>query len=417
MQERRTPHECQDVLHYKNDAGQFFMNKVSVGALLALGVAIAGGVGYWYGGLKESTPPPTAAQAAPKQGGGKGGAGKGGGGAVPVELTKVGTAALPQTITAVGSLRSDESVTLRPEVSGRITAIQFQEGQRVTKGDVLVRLDPAVNMAELQQTRANLALAKSKYERAEDLSTRNFISGQAKDEAKNNFEVAQAAAGLAEARLAKTEIKAPFSGIIGLRVVSVGDYVREGADLVNLEAIDPIKVDFRVPETFITQVKVGQALDLTLDALPGKTFRGRVIALNPLLDTAGRALVIRAQVGNQGTILRPGMFARVNLITSTKQDALVVPEEALVPQGTEQFLFRVVDGKAERVKVETGQRREGKVEIVSGVEKDNVIVVAGQSRLRDGVQVRATSAEASAGKGDAKRRSTRADPAKAAPES
>lgn len=393
------------------------MNRVSVGALLALGIAIAGGAGYWYGGLKESTPPATTAQAAPKQGGGKGGAGKGGGGAVPVELTKVGTAALPQTITAVGSLRSDESVTLRPEVSGRITAIQFQEGQRVTKGDVLVRLDPAVNMAEVQQTRANLALAKSKYERAEDLSTRNFISGQAKDEAKNNFEVAQAAAGLAEARLAKTEIKAPFSGFIGLRVVSVGDYVREGADLVNLEAIDPIKVDFRVPETFITQVKVGQALDLTLDALPGKTFRGRVIALNPLLDTAGRALVIRAQVGNQGTILRPGMFARVNLITSTRQDALVVPEEALVPQGTEQFLFRVVDGKAERVKVETGQRREGKVEIVSGVEKDNVIVVAGQSRLRDGVQVRATSAEASAGKGDAKRRSTRADPAKAAPES
>ena len=394
------------------------MNRVSVGALLALGIVIAGGAGYWIGALKEPAPSATTAQAAPKQGGGaKGGAGKGGGGAVPVELTKVSTAMLPQTITAVGSLRSDESITLRPEVSGRITAIQFQEGQRVAKGDVLVRLDPAVNMAEVQQTRANLALAKSKYERAVDLSTRNFISGQAQDEAKNKFEVAQAAAGLAEARLAKTELKAPFSGIIGLRVVSVGDYVREGADLVNLEAIDPIKVDFRVPETFITQVKVGQALDLTLDAVPGKTYRGRVIALNPLLDTAGRALVIRAQVGNQGTTLRPGMFARVNLITSVRQDALVVPEEALVPQGTEQFLFRVVDGKAERVKVETGQRRDGKVEITSGVEKDNVIVVAGQSRLRDGVQVRAVSSEASAGGADAKRRSTRAGPAKTPPES
>jgi len=378
------------------------MNKAGVGVLLALGIAVAGGSGYWYGALKESSQTKTA-QAASKQGGGaKGGAGKGGGGggAVPVELSKVGTAVLPQTITAVGSLRSDESVTLRPEVSGRITVIQFQEGQRVQKGDVLVRLDQAVNMAEVQQTRANLALAKSKYERAIDLSSRNFISGQARDEAKNNFEVAQAAANLAEARFAKTEIKAPFSGIIGLRVVSVGDYVREGADLVNLEAIDPIKVDFRVPETFIAQVKVGQELDLTLDALPGRTYRGRVIALNPLLDTAGRALVIRAQVRNQDTTLRPGMFARVSLITSTKQEALVVPEEALVPQGTEQFVYRVVDQRAERVKVETGQRRDGKVEILSGVEKDDVIVLAGQSRLRDGSQIRASGEkQASAGDG------------------
>jgi membrane fusion protein (multidrug efflux system) len=375
------------------------MSRVRVGALLALGILIAGGAGYWFGTFKAPGPVPVAtAEAASKQGGAaKGGAAKGGGGGpVPVELTKVGTAAIPQTITAVGSLRSDESVTLRPEVSGRITAIQFTEGQRVSKGDVLVRLDPAVNMAEVQQTRANLALAKSKYERAVDLSTRNFISGQAKDEAKNNFEVAQAAAGLAEAKLAKTELRAPFSGIIGLRVVSVGDYVREGADLVNLEAIDPIKVDFRVPENFLTQVKVGQPLDLNLDALPGKIFSGRVIALNPLLDASGRALVIRAQVGNQDTTLRPGMFARINLITSTKQDALVVPEEALVPQGSEQFLFRVVEDKAARVKVETGQRRNGKVEILSGVEKGDVIVLAGQARLRDGSQVRANSSNAAA---------------------
>ena len=380
------------------------MKRVRVGALLALGILLAGGTGYWFGGLRETAPPPTA-QTASKQGGGvKGGAGKGGGGGpVPVELTKVATAILPQTITAVGSLRSDESVTLRPEVSGRITAIEFQEGQRVTKGAVLVRLDPAVNMAEVQQTRANLALAKSKYERAVDLSTRNFISGQAKDEAKNNFEVAQAAAGLSEARLAKTEIRAPFSGFIGLRVVSVGDYVREGADLVNLEAIDPIKVDFRVPETFLRQVKVGQAVDVMLDALPGKTYNGKVIALNPLLDAAGRALVIRAQVRNQDTTLRPGMFARVSLITSTKQDALVVPEESLVPQGSEQFLFRIVDNRAERVKVETGHRRDGKVEILSGVAKDDVIVLAGQSRLQQGSTVRA-SGDAEVGTAATRRR-------------
>lgn len=387
------------------------MKKALLIGLIVIGVLAAGGSGYWFGALRSPAPAAVAGDAASGDavskrgakgtgGAAKGQGGQGGGGPVPVTLAKVKTAAMPEIITAVGSLRSDESVTLRPEVSGRITAILFTEGQRVEKGATLVRLDPAINMAEVQQTRANLALSKSKYERAVDLSSKNFISGQARDEAKNTFEVAQAAATLAEARLAKTELKAPFGGIIGLRVVSTGDYVREGADLVNLEAIDPIKVDFRVPETFLRQVKVGQPVDVTLDALPGKTYNGKVIALNPLLDAAGRALVIRAQVRNQDTTLRPGMFARVNLITSTKQDALVVPEEALVPQGTEQFLFRVVDDKAERIKVVTGQRRDGMVEILSGVEKDNLIVVAGQTRLREGSQVRASGGAETAGSGE-----------------
>ena len=149
-------------------------------------------------------------------------------------------------------------------------------------------------------------------------------------------------------------------------MVSVGDYVKEGADLVNLESIDPLKVDFRVPETFLRQVQVGQAVQVALDALPGKAYDGKVIALNPLVDAAGRAIVIRAQVSNQDTALRPGMFARVRLITREEKEAMVVPEEALVPQGTEQYVFRVVDGKVARVKVETGQRRDGKVEIVAG---------------------------------------------------
>jgi len=198
---------------------------------------------------------------------------------------------------------------------------------------------------------------------------------------------------LAEAKLAKTDIRAPFSGIIGLRSVSVGDYVKEGADLVNLEAIDPLKVDFRVPETYLGQVQVGQSLQITLDALPGKTYQGKVTAVNPLIDAAGRSIIIRAQVGNQDTTLRPGMFARVKLITRAERDAMMLPEEALVPQGSDKYVFRVTDGKVTRVKVETGQRRDGKVEIVNGVNKDDVIVTAGQLKLRDGVSVRVAGAE------------------------
>jgi membrane fusion protein (multidrug efflux system) len=388
------------------------MSKAIVGGIVVAIVAVAALGGYWFGAKNgrpdiagASGPAGSIAAAPGAKGGGPGPGGAGPGASVPVEVAKVVQQPMPQTITAVGSLRSDESIVVRPEVAGRVSAIRFQEGQRVAKGATLVMLDPAINAAEVQQSRANLKLAQSKYDRAVDLAKSNFISGQAKDEAENNLKVAQASLTLAEAKLAKTTIKAPFSGIIGLRSVSVGDYVKEGADIVNLEAIDPLKVDFRVPEMYLTQVKVGQPLSINLDAMPGKTFEGRVFAVNPLLDAAGRAVVIRAQVRNADTSLRPGMFARVRLVTKDVQNALVVPEQALVPTGEEQYVYKIVDGKAVRAKVEIGQRRDGKAEVVQGVVVEDTVVTAGQLKLRDGVPVRlagapVTSAANAAPKGD-----------------
>lgn len=371
------------------------MNRTVLGVVAVLAVAVAAGAGYWAGQQKAA--PAATGATAPAQGasggppgakGGPGGPGAPGGPpAAPVEVAKVASEAMPQAITTVGSLRSDESVTIRPEVAGRIAAIGFREGQRVGRGEVLVRLDASVNQAEVQQARANLKLARSKYERAVDLAKSNFISGQARDEAENNLRVAEAALALVEARLAKTEIKAPFAGVIGLRSISVGDYVKEGADLVNLESIDLLKVDFRLPEVHMRQVQSGQTLEVMLDALPGKTFEGRVLAVNPLVDAAGRAIVVRAQVKNSDASLRPGMFARVRLLTQDAGQALVVPEQALVPMGSDQFVFKVVDGKAVRTKVETGQRRAGKVEVRGGLAAGDIIVTAGQIRLRDGVPV------------------------------
>ena len=370
------------------------MNKAIIGTIVVVGVLGAAAGGYWFGTQKTAAPVQASGSAGgAAQGAVKGSAGQGQATVVSVEAIKVVTAPIPQVITTVGSLRSDESITLRPESAGRISAITFQEGQRVAKGVPLVTLDPAIPRAELEQAKANYVLAKQKFDRAVDLAKRNFISGQAKDEAENNVKVAEASVQLAEAKLAKTDIRAPFSGIIGLRSVSVGDYVKEGADLVNLEAIDPLKVDFRVPETYLGQVQVGQSLQITLDALPGKTYQGKVTAVNPLIDAAGRSIIIRAQVGNQDTTLRPGMFARVKLITRAERDAMMLPEEALVPQGSDKYVFRVTDGKVTRVKVETGQRRDGKVEIVNGVNKDDVIVTASQLKLRDGVSVRVAGAE------------------------
>lgn len=299
-----------------------------------------------------------------------------------------------QGITAVGSLRSDESVIVRPEVSGRIAEIMFTEGQRVKKGSVLVRFDASVQRAELQQAEANLNLSKSKLERALDLQKRGFISSQARDEAESNNRVAQAAFDLASARLSKLEIRAPFSGTMGLRSVSVGDYVRDGQDIANLEAIDPLKVDFRVPELFLKEVANGQSLQVTLDAFPSQVFQGRVFAINPLLDANGRSIVIRAVVKNADARLRPGMFARVRLLTSNKQEGMVIPEQAVVPSGDEFFVFRVTDGRASRTKIEIGQRQAGVVEVVRGLNKDDLVVTAGQLKIRDGAPVNIANAPA-----------------------
>ncbi len=177
--------------------------------------------------------------------------------------------------------------------------------------------------------------------------------------------------------------------------MSVGDYVKEGQDIVNLEEIDPLKVDFRIPEVFLSQVKTGQVLQITMDALPDRTWPGKVFAINPLIDANGRAIAIRALVPNADGKLRPGMFARVRLLTSEERDSLMIPEESLFPVGDDKYVYKVVDGRAQRQKIEIGQRREGKVEILGGLTPQDTVVTAGVVKLRDGAAVRVANAPGS----------------------
>jgi membrane fusion protein (multidrug efflux system) len=305
-----------------------------------------------------------------------------------VEAVKVSIARLPQALAAVGSLRSDETVIVRPEIAGRVAAIHFREGERVAKGTLLVKLDDSVQRADLDKARANLVLSKSKFERAAGLLKQGFISSQARDESENALKVAQAEVELMQARVSKTSIEAPFAGTVGLRHVSVGDYVKEGQDIVNLESLDPLKVDFRVPELALSQVKAGQTLQVTLDAIPDRAYDGHVYAINPLIDANGRSIVIRAKVVNRDGRLRPGMFARVRLFTSEVKDSATVPEESLFPVGDDKYVYRIVEGKALRQKVEIGQRRDGKVEILSGLGPNDTVVTAGHQKIRDGATVR-----------------------------
>lgn len=305
---------------------------------------------------------------------------------INVEIAPVERVTWARGVAAVGSLRSENSVMLRPEVTGRIAEINFVEGGKVGKGQVLVRLDDSVDKAQLQQAQANLNLANSQYRRAAELSKQGFISKQGRDEAASQLQVQQAAAALAKAHLDKTAIRAPFDGLIGLRNVSVGDYVSPGIDLVPIESIDPLKVDFRVPEQFLGQVREGIKLDLRFDALPGQVREGVVGAISPLIDVGGRSILLRADVPNADGTLRPGMFARVQLQFADDK-ALVVPETALAPSGESQYIFRVEQGRVKRIAVGVGQRRAGKVEILNGLQEGDQVVVSGLQKVSDGVAV------------------------------
>ncbi|MFF7059669.1 efflux RND transporter periplasmic adaptor subunit [Achromobacter spanius] len=346
----------------------------AVAAGLAAGAALGVFVPRWL--APGATPPaqsaakPVATPAAP----------------VRVEVATVKEIPFARGLSAVGSLRSDESVVLRPEVAGRIQSIEFKEGQPVARGQVLIRLDDSVPRAELAQARANLTLAQSHYRRAVELQGKGFVSQQARDESASTLKVQEAAVALAQARLDKMTISAPFAGIVGLRSVSVGDYVNQGQDLAPLEAIDPLKVDFRVPEMYLSKVRMGQQLTLRLDALPGQERQGQVYAVSPLVDAGGRSILLRATVANNDAVLRPGMFARVQLLFN-QDKALVAPEAALSPSGETQYVYRVKDGKAERREVTIGERREGRVEILTGVAVDDQLVVAGIQRVTDGAAV------------------------------
>jgi membrane fusion protein (multidrug efflux system) len=307
--------------------------------------------------------------------------------AMPVRAVPVKVGTVVNDVSAVGSLIANESVVIRPEVAGRIKAIQFDEGQAVAKDAKLVLLDTSEVEAQLAGSSSDVRLQQARADRAEELFKKNFISQQALDDAREAFRKATARKAEDEVRLAKMEIRAPFSGIVGLRLVSPGAYVKAGEDLARLDAIDVIKLDFRIPEVFVGQVTKNQSVAVRVDAFPGQPFKGQVYALDTTLDDKTRTATLRARIPNPGGKLRPGMFARVLLTLGSREKALLIPEQALVPRGDKNFVFRVVDGKAVLAPVEIGSRNPGEVEIVKGLAANDVVVTDGQMKLQTGVPV------------------------------
>jgi len=285
---------------------------------------------------------------------------------------------------AVGNLRADEAITLRPEIAGRIVEMPFKEGEAVKKGARLLALDASELRALVASAEATAKLDQQRLERSEDLFKKGFISQQALDESRSN--VARSKAKLAEdtARLARTQVVAPFAGVIGLRQVSEGAFVAAGTDIARLEKIDQLKLDFRIPETFVAKLRTGQPLRIVVDSYAGEAFSGNVYAIEPGVDEQTRTAQVRARVANPGLKLRPGMFARVYLQLGQRDNAVWVPEAAIVPRGQESFVFRVVDGKAALVKVRLGMRRVGEVEVLEGIAGGDIVVTEGNQRIQPG---------------------------------
>lgn len=307
--------------------------------------------------------------------------------AVPVKAVPAKLARAVLETGAIGSLRADEAVVIRPEIAGRIDRIAFEEGSSVKKGALLARLDAAETRALVESSRVQANLDKQRLERAADLRKKGFISQQALDEAQSTYARSVAKQREDEAKLAKSEIRAPFTGVAGLRQVSEGAYVAAGTDIARLEKIDQLKLDFRVPETYLAQLKTGLGVSIAVDAFPQTSFPGKIYAIEPAVDEQTRTVLARARVANPELRLRPGMFARVTLTLGVRENAVWIPEEAIVPRGQDSYVYRVVDGKVELVQVQTGTRKVGEVEITKGVVAGELVVTEGTQRLVPGMQV------------------------------
>ena len=479
-------------------------SKVIYAVVAAGGIAIASGAAWWYQsqprGPREITAAgpaaaggaalaPTAAGSAPRAAG--------------VEVAKVERTTLQDDAESVGSLRSRQSVMLRPEVAGRVKSLGFADGATVRRGQVLVQLDDTLQKAEIKQAKAQVSIAQANFKRNQDLVAQSFVAQRVLEESSANLQVAEAQLALACARLSRMAITAPFDATVGIRNVNLGDFVKDGADLINLEDLRSMYVDFRLPERYQAKLRQRQVVELQLDSLPGRVFKATVEAIDPLLDVNGRSIGVRAVLPNtmgeplqQGgkraaaqaasapvvsgaavrkpaagsrpatapaapvadrmTIdsdgcavvadsvaatstggrsnasasggtrtgsastgngagarpagnpapLRPGMFARVTTVFAVRESAVVVPEEAIVPQGGRQFVIKVVDSSSMpagagatapsdsklvslRQEVKLGARQLGKVEVTDGLVEGETVVIAGQQRLqRDGTPLR-----------------------------
>lgn len=313
--------------------------------------------------------------------------------ATAVESVVVQPGELRATVRAVGTVLADASALLRAEVPGQVIGLHFDDGQEVAAGARLFSIEATVLEAEANEARANLEQSEAAYNRAKELIADKLVSDTDFDTARANYNVGMARLLSSEARLSKTVIRAPFDGFVGLRRINIGDYATIGQELVDVVKLDPLRVEFSVPETLLAQLQPGQSVELSVGAYPGELFTGTITAVAPQIDVAGHSVTLRARLPNDDLRLRPGLFAQVNVTLATNPSALLVPEQAIWPIGNEKTLFIIEDGKAVQRTVQLGQREPGRVEIVSGLSPGDEVVTAGQMKIYNGAAVRSIPAQ------------------------
>ncbi len=307
--------------------------------------------------------------------------------ALRVETHLVSPRPLEELVTLTGELRASEEVALRSEVNGRITEIHFAEGRRVARGDVLVKINDAELRAELHRAELRQDLARRREDRARTLLAEETLSQEIYDQTASDLRVLEAEIELIRTRIEQTEVRAPFSGVIGLRRVSVGSYLTPQTEIATLQSLDPIKIDFSAAEGLAGRISPGNTLSFEVAGLE-ESFTGRVYAVEPSIDAATRTVRIRARAGNPERRLMPGAFARVSLVLGVDENALLVPSIALIPGLATTSVYVLVGEEAQLRTVRTGQREESQVQILEGLEAGEMVITSGLQQLSTGQKVR-----------------------------
>ena len=340
-------------------------------ALAAL--VLVGGAWYLFAGSK---PPAAGAQSA-----------QGGARTVAVITAHAVKKEFAHEVQALGTLRANESVDITAKVADRVAAIHFNEGQQVRKGDVLIELDNTEARADLAAAEAAASDSRSQYKRSQELYQTKALSEAQLDQLQATLLANEARVAAARSRLADRVITAPFNGRVGLRNVSLGGLVSPGGVITTLDDLSIVKLDFSVPEVFLSTLQPGLSVEARSTAYSSDSFTGRVASVDTRVDPTTRAVTIRALIDNKDGRLRPGMFMTVKLVRPEGQ-ALMLPEQAIVPENDQHYVYVVADGRAQKREIKIGRRRPGEVEVLQGLTADEGVVIDGTLNLRDGVPVK-----------------------------
>lgn len=319
-------------------------------------------------------------------GGGKGGKGKGG---APLNVDGIiaANSDFSSNLDITGSIEANEAVTLRSEVAGLVTGIYFKEGSNVSKGTALVKINDRDIQAQLKEVLTRQNLSASNENRARQLLAKGAISQEEYDTSLAELQALKSQVQLIRAQLAKTTILAPFSGKVGLRNISVGEYITPSTNIANLLSINPVKINFSIPEKYVSQLKPNSAISFNIDG-SNKTFSGKVFAIEPGINQATRTLQIKALAPNVGGELLPGSFAKVKLALATIKDAILIPTEAVIPVLKGKVVYIAKNGKAQQVPVETGTRTADRILVLSGLNIGDTVLTTGAMALKPDADVK-----------------------------